>query len=195
MNEDSLWIPVSKIPQDRREAAYADMAAERVLYRYRDPRSFTADLREDQPSPPRIYIYRKLDAAFWLVARINWAWSTAVAGPMTVYGLEIKLDGAAAESCAVAASQPNADDHPPRTAGRTSDPRVTAFLREEVKRTLAAGSAPTGRSAWTRVLHRKLKQFTTDQKKQGRVVFLLSEKTISNRINEFGIPAEKLARN
>src|SRR5580692_3130857 len=107
MDEDSLWIPVNKIPQDRREAAYADMAAERVQYRYRDPQSFKADLREDQPPPPRVYIYRKLGAAFWLVARINWTWSTVVAGPMTVYGLEIKLDGAVAKSSDAATAQPN----------------------------------------------------------------------------------------
>jgi hypothetical protein len=92
MDENTLWIPISKVPENQRDGLRADMAARRVRYRYLDAASFKAASSEEQPSPPRKYVESDPGAAFWHCANINWTWSTAVAGPLAICGLEVRLD-------------------------------------------------------------------------------------------------------
>jgi hypothetical protein len=107
VDENTLWIPISKVPEKQRDELRADMAAGRIRYRYLDAASFKAASAEDQPSPPRTYIERDPGVAFWRYALINWTWSTALAGPVAICGLEVRLDGesTAAEKAPYAANR------------------------------------------------------------------------------------------
>jgi hypothetical protein len=106
VDENILWIPISKVPEKQRDELRADMAAGRIRYRYLDAASFKATSDEDQPSPRRTYLELNPGVAFWRCARINWTWSTAVAGPVVICGLEVRLDGES--TAAEVAKEPHA---------------------------------------------------------------------------------------
>jgi hypothetical protein len=93
VDENTLWIPISKVPENQRDELRADMVAGRVRYRYLDAQNFEAAVDENQPPRPRKYIERDPGAAFWHCANINWTWSAAVAGSVVISGLEVRIDG------------------------------------------------------------------------------------------------------
>jgi hypothetical protein len=98
VDENTLWIPISKVPENQRDGLRADMVAGHVRYRYLDAQNFEAAADENQPPRPRKYIESDPGAAFWHCANINWTWSAAVAGSVVISGLEVRIDG---ESTAV----------------------------------------------------------------------------------------------
>jgi hypothetical protein len=127
VDENTLWIPISKVPENQRVGLRADMAARRVRYRYLDAAPFKTASDENQPAPPRKYVERDPGAAFWHCARINWTWSAAVAGSVVISGLEVRLDGASV--VAVAAKKvPYAENQ-----------RWKELVRAEFKRRRASG--------------------------------------------------------
>jgi hypothetical protein len=93
VDENTLWIPISKVPEKQRDELRADMVAGRVRYRYLDAATFKAASDENQPASPRNYIERDPGAAFWHCARINWTWSAAVAGSVVISGLQVGIGG------------------------------------------------------------------------------------------------------
>jgi hypothetical protein len=93
MDENTFWVPISKVPENQRDELRTDMVAGRVRFRYLNAASFRAAIDENQPPPPRQYVESDPGAAFWHCARINWTWSTAVAGSVVISGLEVRIDG------------------------------------------------------------------------------------------------------
>jgi hypothetical protein len=125
VDENTLWIPISKVPENQRDGLRADMAARRVRYRYLDAAGFKAATDENQPSPQRQYVERDPGAAFWRYARINWTWSAAVAGSVAISGLEVRIDG---EIAAAAKKVPYAEHR-----------RFKGLVLAEFKRLCASG--------------------------------------------------------